>query len=157
MDIQIFLRNLPAFEEFSPAHLETLASLLSVSDFPAGHCFIRQGRQGDGFYLVMDGMVELSRGDTPDSASEVVAEFGSGEVFGLLSLVRELPAPQTCVARTPVRAACLSAAAYASLFELALPIARHLQYMIAVQLARELRDENQRQRERIAAQRASGA
>lgn len=144
MDLKIFLKNLPAFEEFADAHLEALVGALQVRDYADGHVFIRQGQQGEGLFLVLRGMVRLTRRDAPGAEERDVRELGAGELFGILSLVDNLPAAATCTARGAVTAASLSAASFRQLFESALPIGRHLQYMIAVQLARDLRDENAR-------------
>lgn len=144
MDLKIFLKKLPAFEEFTDAHLEAFIGRLTVRDFAAGHVFIRQGEQGEALFLILSGLVTVTRHESRGGAEIEVCELGTGELFGMLSLVDNMPAAATCTARASVKAASLSAAAFRQLFESALPIGRHLQYMMAVQLARDLRDENAR-------------
>jgi CRP-like cAMP-binding protein len=142
MDLKFFLKNLPAFEEFKPHHLEALAQGLKVQDYPDGHVFITQGTQGDGLYLLIQGSVRIMRQDAPGGAQYEARELSGGELFGILSLVDSLPASATCVAKGPVQAASLSRDAFGKLFQDASPIGHHLQYMIAVQMARDIQEEN---------------
>lgn len=150
MDLKIFLKNLPAFEEFADPHLEAFVSGLEVRDFADGQVFIRQGEQGEALFLILSGLVKVTRHEIPGGADSDVRELGAGELFGMLSLVDNLPAAASCTAQGTVKAASLTAAAFRQLFDSALPIGRHLQYMMAVQLARDLRDENARIRAAMA-------
>ena len=144
MDLKIFLKNLPAFEEFGDLHLEAFVRGLEVREFADGHVFIRQGEQGEALFLILQGLVRVTRREAPGGDEREVRELGAGELFGVLSLVDDLPAAASCTANGAVKAASLTAESFRQLFDAALPIGRHLQYMIAVQLARDLRDENAR-------------
>lgn len=144
MDLKVFLKNLPAFEEFADTHLDAFVTALEVRDFADGHVFIRQGEQGDALFLILQGLVKVTRHESPEGGESEVCELGAGELFGMLSLVDNMPAAATCTAHGAVKTASLTAEAFRLLFDSALPIGRHLQYMIAVQLARDLRDENAR-------------
>jgi CRP-like cAMP-binding protein len=145
------LNSLPAFESFDAPQIQALAELLQPQDHAIGHALITQGEQGDGLYLLMRGMVQERKCAPGQVDAEVVVEQGVGEWFGWSSLVEGLPAHASHVAVTPVSVARLSPEAYRQLFAQALPLARHLQYMTAVRLARALDGENQRQRERLLA------
>ena len=68
-------------------------------------------------------------------------------MFGLLSLIDNMPAGWGAVALEPVTVAALSCPDFKRLFESAPPIAHHLQYMVAVQLARDLQSRNRELRE----------
>jgi CRP-like cAMP-binding protein len=150
MDIKTFLKNLPAFEDFNAQQHAVLASHLTVGEYQDGHVFIRQGMIGDALYLVMQGGVRIVRhheatgpdGERRDDEREV----GDGEIFGILSLVDNLPAYATSTAKGTVLAAAFRRDAFQKLFHEASPIGRHVQYMIAVQMARDLQETNRRLR-----------
>lgn len=144
MDLHAFLVNLPAFDSFGVGHLRELSDCLDVSDYPTNHVFIQRGKQGEGLYIILNGSVSLRRGGQEGGNTGALKELGPGEIFGTLSLMDDLPAYLECVSRGPVQAAKLDRNSFQKLLSAASPIGRHLQYMIAVQLARDLYDLNQR-------------
>lgn len=144
MDLTFFLKNLPAFEDFQPAQLNALANHLKIEQHENAHVFIKQGEQGAALYLLTQGAVHITRHENGSDEELGVRELADGEMFGILSLVNDLPASATCTARGAVKVAALSSDAFQQLFNDAPPIARHLQYMIAVQMARDLQESNKR-------------
>ena len=144
MDLKFFLKNLPAFEEFKAQHLDILAGQLVLEQHDDGHVFIRQGTQGNALYLLLQGSVRITKHDAAGNAEVDVRELSDGEMFGMLSLVDNLPASGTCIARGAVSTAALSRDAFQQLFHQASPIGHHLQYMVAVQMARDIQEENKR-------------
>lgn len=156
MDLKSFLKLLPAFESFTPAYLNALSQAMEVRQFDPGHCFIEQGTQGEAMYLLMEGVVDLTRVNEATGEAEEGRELRAGELFGLLSLVDNMPAGATCSAREHVTVAALPRAAFDTLFSSAPPIGHHLQYMVAVQLARDLQERNKALR-KLLQQRATAA
>ena len=156
MDLQQFLNTLPAFQNFTPTYVGVLAGFMQVGQFPAGKTFIEQGQQGEAMFLLMDGAVEVKRIDDVDSHVEV-RELRAGELFGLLSLIGNMPASATCFAREPAIVAALPREAFQRLFDTAAPIGHHLQYMVAVQLARDLQERNKSLRVLLKQRAAAGA
>lgn len=150
MDLKFFLKNLPAFEDFTAAHLDILAGHLQLEEQADGHAFIRQGEQGPALYLLMDGSVRITRHDAAGGEEYEVRELSDGEMFGMLSLVDDLPATATCTARGKTRTAALTRAAFEQLSAEAAPIGRHLKFMVAVQMARDLQEANKRFRATLA-------
>jgi CRP-like cAMP-binding protein len=142
MDLKQFLIQLPAFQNFTPRYVDVLADLMDVAEYPEGHVFITQGEPGEAMYLLMDGVVRIDRVDDVSGERQEGRDLHSGELFGLLSLVDNMPAGATCTATEPVAAASLPRSAFVRLFESAPPIGHHLQYMVAVQLARDLQERN---------------
>jgi CRP-like cAMP-binding protein len=140
-DIKTFLKTLPGFEGFAGTHLETLSAVMKVQLYPKGHTFIWQGEQGQALYMIIDGAVMLSRSDELTGFKQE-RELRSGEVFGLLSLIDNLPAAATCTVLEPVTAASLPRAEFNDLFDDAPPVGHHILYMVAIQLARDLQDRN---------------
>lgn len=144
MDLKFFLKNLPAFEEFMAPHIDILASHLQIEECDDGHVFITQGQQGKALYMLMQGSVRITRHDAKDGEEYEVRELSDGEMFGILSLIDNLPATATCTAKGRVTTASLTRDAFQRLFQDASPIGHHLQYMIAVQMARDMQEGNKR-------------
>ncbi len=141
MDIKTFLKSLPGFEGFTGPHLDALSTVMKVQLYPKGHTFIWQGEQGQALYIIMDGAVMLSRTDELTGFKQE-RELRAGEVFGLLSLLDNLPAAATCSVIEPVTAASLPRVEFSDLFDNAPPVGHHILYMVAIQLARDLQDRN---------------
>ena len=141
MDLKIFLRTLPGFEGFSPHDLDALAAVMQIRLYPKGHEFIAQGQQGQALFLVMDGAVSMTRVDELTGFRQQ-RELRGGEMFGLLSLIDNLPAAATCSALDGVSAASLPRVEFSELFDAAPKVGHHLLYMVAIQLARDLQERN---------------
>ncbi len=141
MDIKTFLKSMPGFEGFSPRDLDALAGVMQVRLHPKGHQFIAQGEQGQALYVVMSGVVLLTRKDELTGFIQE-RELRTGETFGLLSLIDNLPAAATCSALDAVTAAALPRIEFSELFDAAPPVGHHLLYMVAIQLARDLQERN---------------
>ncbi len=157
MDLKPFLKTLPAFEGFTDAHLDVLAGMMKVSSHPAGHAFITQGEQGEALYLLMAGAIETSHVDEVSGTLEEARDLHAGELFGLLSLIENMPAGWGSKAKEAVTVAALMQPDFRRLFELAPPIAHHLQYMVAVQLARNLQERNRELRDLLSRRAAAAA
>lgn len=147
MDIKQFLTTLPAFEHFSVADISALAEKMIVSSHPAGQVFITQGEQGEALYLLVSGTIQSVHVDEATGTVQETRDLHAGEMFGLLSLVENMPAGWGAVAKEAVTVAELSWPDFKDLFRVAPPIAHHLQYMVAVQLARDLQSRNKELRE----------
>ncbi|HWT70583.1 MAG TPA: cyclic nucleotide-binding domain-containing protein, partial [Oxalicibacterium sp.] len=121
MDLTYFLKNLPAFEDFKAPHLAALADQLQVEEHADGHVFIEQGQQGRALYMLLQGAVRITRHDTADGEEYEVRELADGELFGILSLVEDLPAMASCTAKGAVKVASLNYDAFRHLFQEASP------------------------------------
>jgi CRP-like cAMP-binding protein len=146
-----FLKSNPAFKHFSDSDLDALSKAMHVEEYPDGHSFIYQGEQGKEMFMLVEGAVVVSRYDDLTGIGEELKVMHPGELFGLLSLVDNLPAAATCAARGPVKVASMPRTAYNLLFQFAAPIAHHFQYLVAEQLARDLRDRDDSLRKLLAA------
>ncbi len=93
-DVRSFLHSLPAFARFQERHLDVLVGQLRIEDHEAGHCFVAQDTQGAAAYIVISGVVDITRRDAvAGNDRDEVREARDGEVFGLLSLVDDMPSP----------------------------------------------------------------
>ncbi|MGO9828582.1 MAG: cyclic nucleotide-binding domain-containing protein [Myxococcaceae bacterium] len=77
------------FRPLSRADRRELASGFRARDVLAGDVVLREGGRGDGLYLVLAGLLEVSRGGFR------IAKLGQGEVFGETSLLGRRPVVAT--------------------------------------------------------------
>jgi MFS family permease len=90
------LSRVPLFAPLPPATLEYLAEKLSKRRVRAGEPVFRAGEHGDRFYVIVDGTVQVSPKDAQAS------ELGSGDFFGEIALLRDVPRTADVVAKTDV-------------------------------------------------------
>ena len=86
------LRSIPIFAPLPAAALEHLAASLTRATLGAGSEVFRQGESADRFYVVGDGRVTIEI----DGATR--STLGTGEFFGEIALLRDVP--RTATART---------------------------------------------------------
>ena len=88
------LEGIPMFAPLTPATIEGLARKLTRFEVPAGSVIVREGQESDRFYVIEDGAVSVSHGDT------LVRHEGAGEFFGEIGLLRDVPRTATITADT---------------------------------------------------------
>jgi Cyclic nucleotide-binding domain len=79
-----------------------MARRLRYQTFDPGEIVIQQGTEGDNFFIVVDGEVDVVREDT-SSDPEVLTTLGPGESFGETALLLNTPRTATVRARTALR------------------------------------------------------
>jgi CRP-like cAMP-binding protein len=95
------LRAIPLFHVLPGPSLEGLAHALERVEYAAGAVMIREGDEGDRYYAIADGTVEIRQ------AGQRVAMLGRGTGLGEIALLRGSPRTATAVAATPVTAFAL--------------------------------------------------
>lgn len=90
------LRGIPIFAPLPPAMLEHLAASLRRTSFPAGAIVFQAGDEGDRFYVVENGEVEIMLDGAPPKTE------ARGGYFGEIALLRDVPRTATVRARTDV-------------------------------------------------------
>ncbi len=83
--ISEFLRNCPLFSSFSPRTLTEVADKMKWERHAAGTDVIRQGDEGDKFYIIRSGTAEVLKTDAAGQRHE--ASLGEGKFFGELALI----------------------------------------------------------------------
>jgi MFS family permease len=95
------LRTVPIFRSLPEPALARIADALEPLEYCAGATIVSEGDQGDRFYAIAHGEVEIRRGGQP------VALAGRGAGLGEVALLREGRRTATAVASTPVSAFAL--------------------------------------------------
>jgi len=88
----VLLRTMPIFAPLEPKRLEAIAQHLGRLDVPAGEVVIREGDEGDRFYIVESGRT------TATHAGQVLSSQGPGDPFGEIALLRDVPRTATVTA-----------------------------------------------------------
>lgn len=89
------------FCELAPPELNLLRRVVEERRFAAGEEIFREGDQGDGFYVVGEGLVEIS-GLAEDKTRCSFAQFEAGDFFGEMAVLDDKPRSATATAVTDV-------------------------------------------------------
>lgn len=110
-----FLRKCKLFAELTPQTLTEVADKMSREKYPAGATIVRQGDEGDKFYVIRGGSVEVIKEDLP--GQPVVAVLEEGGYFGEAALLKEQPRNATVRAKENVEVYSLGKADFRSVMD----------------------------------------
>jgi CRP-like cAMP-binding protein len=96
------LRRAQLFEGLTDKELTEVAMRTEDLDFPEGKVLCTEGEIGSEFYLIMEGEAEVTR------QGESLATLSSGDFFGEVALIDDVPRIATVTATTPLRAFVLT-------------------------------------------------
>ncbi len=102
----VLLRAVPLFAPLEPKSLERIAQQLVRIEVPAGDVLIREGAEGDRFYVIESGQL------TATFHGEVLRQMGPGDPFGEIALLRDVPRTATVTADEPTAVLALDRAAF---------------------------------------------
>lgn len=88
-----FLKKCSVFETFTPTLLADVAGKLQRENHPAGTVIIKQGDEGDKFYIIRRGKLDVLKENM--GKVDVVATLEAGAFFGELALLRKEPRAAT--------------------------------------------------------------
>jgi CRP-like cAMP-binding protein len=90
------LRNLPIFAPLPLAVTELLSTELRPQEFESGSVVMREGDPGEEFHVIASGSASVTvRGEPRPS-------LGSGDCFGEIALLRDIPRTATIIAAEPL-------------------------------------------------------
>ena len=92
-----FLRQSDVFKHLSPTELSNISEKMSKRRHPPGVEIIRQGNEGDEFFLIGEGMVDVRM--VKNGSERHVADLGPGQFFGEAALITGEPRNATVVAK----------------------------------------------------------
>jgi len=124
MTICNFLVKCSVFERTPPATLTHIAQKMKKERFPAGTAIIRQGDEGDRFYVVVDGGVRVMIDQS--GAQKEIKQLGAGDFFGEAALITGQPRAATCVAMDDVTCYSLGKASFLEALEQSGPLKTQL-------------------------------
>ena len=92
MKLSFFLSSIPSFADFSDDQFVKLEEQAIVKCFPPGDILFRQGDQGDAFYVIQNGTVDVLVQETPSllrngDFGKVVNRLTQGSYFGERALM----------------------------------------------------------------------
>jgi hypothetical protein len=96
------LRHIPIFAPLSAPAIERVMAHLVRLELPAGEVLIREGEEGDRFYVIVEGDLAVSR----DGAH--IIDRHAGEYIGEIALIRDVPRTATVTTLTDVRLLALA-------------------------------------------------
>ena len=76
------LKAFPIFASLKPEELATLAAQFQEERRPRGELLIRQGAEGDFFYLIEEGQVYAQREEMGEGIARFLGYFGPGSFIG---------------------------------------------------------------------------
>ena len=84
------LRRVWLFSQLDQGQLDAISNFTFQKTFAPGELIVEEGHTGNGLYVIMSGNVEVVKA-LGTERSRVVAQRGTGEVFGEMALLGEWP------------------------------------------------------------------
>lgn len=129
----ISLATAELFRLLKPEELSRVASAAQERTFAGGMEIFREGDPGDGLYVVMEGLVEIS-GVINDAQRQALTQVAPGGVFGEMSVIEQLPRSANAIAVMPTRVLFISRGEMQSLIERAPALAAALLQLVSHRL-----------------------
>lgn len=118
-----FLAKVSILESMDAYERSQLADALKAETFTDGQCIVTAGDAGDKFYIVEEGKAEAVK------SGQVAMQFGVGDYFGELALIRDQPRAATVTAKGYVRVLSVDRRSFKRLLNVEDLINRSVKYM----------------------------
>ena len=120
------LGTLDLFAPLGRARVERLANALVDLRYPGGAAILREGDEGEYFYAIVAGEVEIVRG------TRLVAVRNPGEYFGEVALLHGIPRTASAFARTALSLYALDGSTFVEAMD-ASPRSRRIAVAVAAE------------------------
>jgi CRP-like cAMP-binding protein len=101
----------PFFSGLNKKQLNVVVETGKELSYNAGHTIVEEGTMGVGFYMIIDGKVEVRKG------RKVLATLSKGQFFGEMSLIDGKPRSADVVAIQPTKCFTLSTWVFSALIK----------------------------------------
>jgi CRP-like cAMP-binding protein len=95
------LRTVPLFSGMTDRAVGAVADLAEEITFEAGEPLVTEGEPGDAFYVLIEGVADVTQRGAP------VTSLGPGSILGEISLIDGRPRTATVTCAEPIRAAVI--------------------------------------------------
>jgi CRP/FNR family transcriptional regulator, cyclic AMP receptor protein len=112
MDTIELLKGVEAFDGLSDSELSQLAAICREAHFAKGQTVTTQGDEGDEFYIIRSGLVEVGVSEGGSQPPRTVINLGVGQVVGEMALVDRGPRSATVRCVTEVTASVIGRDAF---------------------------------------------
>ncbi len=106
-----FLRNPKIFSDLKPEELERIANTMVIKSYNENDQIFQEGELGNEFYVILSGSVWVRKKDSAGNEHQLTV-INTGEGFGEMALVDELPRSAGVKALEKTRVAVLSRDAF---------------------------------------------
>lgn len=103
------LRKVPLFERASRKELAQIARLAVEVTYPQGVALLREGSRDDGFFILLQGEVDVRHG------AKTLETLKRGQFFGEIGMLAGVPRTATVTTGTPVEALLIAGHDFKSL------------------------------------------
>lgn len=135
--MQTDLDTLPLFDNLTPEERTEIGALLQPASFKAGEKLFSEGKPEDNFYVLVSGVVEVTKEVFPGRAQRL-AVMDAPTVVGEMGLFAEPKAAATVTASEPVEARRLSREAFLERLDAGSVAAHKLAYEMGRTLAERM-------------------
>jgi CRP-like cAMP-binding protein len=123
------ISRVPLFARCTKGQLTEIAQLADELDLPAGKTLTREGAPGREFFVILEGSAEVRR------SGQLIASMRSGDFFGEIALVTDVPRTATVETTSPVRVLVLPSREFRQLLRTSPDIQGRVLQAVAERLA----------------------
>eukprot|EP01016_Furgasonia_blochmanni_P046332 TRINITY_DN6660_c0_g1_i2.p1 TRINITY_DN6660_c0_g1~~TRINITY_DN6660_c0_g1_i2.p1 ORF type:complete len:248 (-),score=94.50 TRINITY_DN6660_c0_g1_i2:273-1016(-) len=101
-----FLKSVELLDTMDPYERSKIADALKPVKFHPNDYVVRQGEEGDTFFIIEDGQAIATK-SVAGQPPETVFKYTSGDYFGELALLKEIPRQANIIAQTELKCVTL--------------------------------------------------
>lgn len=102
-----FLKSVKLLSSMDHYERSKLADAIKEEKFTADDYIIREGESGNVFYLIVEGQAIATKTLTPGSPPQNVKDYGPGDYFGELALLKNEPRAANVIAQSKLKVVSL--------------------------------------------------